>query len=431
MPRARPVALLGATRTCRGLFRLAVLLPVLLIAVSLGPGPARGDVYTSPQTIEAGFRQGLAALSAGDAARAIRLFRAILAEHPGLPRVRLELARAYFVAREWDRSRREFFAVLSGGVPATVKRNILRFLREIDARRGFDWDLSVAFSTAPQARRDYDTDIVEIEAFGIPLPFEIERETDGSHGVRASGDAEYRVEIPGARRGGVRLTAFGGAFFDIFEGEGSGADDYVIGGGAGLRAAWPQTTVFGGPRVSMRHFSGRHLENRFGFDGGMEWRNASGLSIFASGSVGVVADQVSDARDGTFGRLRGGVARSLGGRAMAGVALDAEFFDADARFESHRVLGGEVFGRADLGLGLDATARLYLLNQTFDDPVPLLGATRKEWEYGVDIELAKTDLFLLGQFTPFVTAGYSRRSSSIDAFSYKEVRFEVGLRRAF
>ena len=419
-----------SSRIAGKLARAGLLLVLVLAAVLTAASPAQAASYETPRAVEADFQKGLRALAAGDAETAIRLFRAILAERPGLPRVRLELARAYFEAREWDRSRREFFAVLSGGVPASVKANILRFLQAIDARRGFDWDLSIAFATSPEAGRDYDTDTVEIDVFGIPLPFTVEREDDGDYGVRARGSAEYRVEIPGAGAG-LRLSGFGEGFFDVFEGEGSGADDYRVGARAGLRGAWPQTTVFGAPVISTRHFGGEHLEDRLGFETGVEWRSVSGLSLFATGAAGVVDDHVSDFRDGTFGRLRAGVARSIGGRAQAGAALSAEILDADGRFESYTLLGGEVFGRADVGLGIDATARAYLLNQDYRDEVPLLRRTRDEWEYGLDVELSKTDLFLMGQFTPFVKAGYSRRTSSIDAFSYRELRFEVGVQKSF
>lgn len=412
------------------LARSGLLVALAVASVLIADGPARAAAYESPQRVEADFQDGLRALAAGDAEAAIRLFRAILAERPDLPRVRLELARAYFLAREWERSRREFFAVLSGDVPANVKANVLRFLQAIDARRGFDWDFSIGFAISPEAGRDYDTDTVLVDVFGIPLPFTIERQDDGAYGVRARGSAEYRVEIPGAGDG-LRLTAFGEGFFDVFEGEGAGADDYLVGGRAGLRAAWAQTTLFGSPRVSMRHFGGEHLEDRFGFESGVEWRSAAGVSLFASGSAGVVDDHVSDQRDGTFGRVRAGAARSFGGRAQAGLALSAEVLDADARSESYTVLGGEVFGRADIGLGVDATARAYLLNQEYRDRVPLLREARDAWEYGVDLELSRTDLFLLDQFTPFVKAGYSRRRSSIDAFSYRELRFEVGMQKAF
>ena len=417
--------------TARTTTRLTLLVLLALAAAPVAHQPAQAAAYDSPKQIEADFLAGLRALQAGDSGSAIRIFRAILAERPELPRVRLELARAYFVAREWERSRREFFAVLSSGVPETVKANVLRFLRAIDARRGFDWNLSVAFSSSPQARRNFDTDKVLVDVLGTPLPFTIEREEDGDYGVSATGSAEYRVEIPGLSGEGVRVTAVGDGFFDVFEGEGGGADDYLVGAGLGLRGAWPQTTAFGSGFVSTRQFGGEHFEDRVGGRGGAEWRSVSGLSVFATGSAGVVDDHLSDLRDGTFLLARAGVAQSLGGRAIAGVALTAEHLDAEADFESFTTLGGEVFGTSDVGFGIDATARAYLLNQEFADRIPLLFEARDEWEYGLDVELTKTDIFLLDHFTPFVRAGYSRRTSSIDAFSYKELRFDIGVRKTF
>lgn len=395
------------------------------------PAPVHAAAYASAQEIEADFQKGLRALEAGDAETAIRLFRAILAQRPALPRVRLELARAYFAAREWERSRRAFFAVLSGDIPDTVRTNVIRYLRAIDARRGFDWDLSVALAASPRAARSYDTDTVMVEVGGVRLPFTIEREDDGAVGIEASGEAEYRFDLSGPSTEGVRVTALAGASFDVFEGEGRGADDYTIGGELGVRGAWPRTSLTGSTFVSTREFAGDHFEDRLGVATDLAWRDRSGISFFSSVTVGVVDDHVAEARDGTFGRLRAGVAKSIAGRASAGAALFGEHLDAERDFETYTTLGGQVFGSADIGLGLDVSGQIYLLNQEYRAPVPGLAGPRNEWEYGVDLDVAKTDLFLLGQFTPFVRLGVSRRKSSLDAFSYYEHRLSLGVRRAF
>lgn len=426
-----PLVRFRCRKAAVALARVVICVALAVGAVTLAPRPSAAATYTSPQRIEADFQKGLRALSAGDAATAIRLFRAILAERPDLPRVRLELARAYFVAREWTRSRREFVAVLSGDVPESVKRNILKFLQAIDARRGFDWNLSIGFASSPEGARDYDTDIVMVDVFGVPLPFTIERQDDGDFGVRATGSAEYRMQIPGASNGGFRATAFGEGFFDVFEGNGSGADDYRLGARAGVRGAWPQTTASASPFTTARFYGGEHFEDRVGIEVAAEWRSASGFSVFATAVGGVVDDHLSDFRDGIFGRLRGGVTQSIGGRARIGTALAAEQFDADADFESYTTLRGEVFAHADLGFGLDTTARAYLLKQHYDARIPVLLERREEWEYGLDVAVVKSDVFLLDQFSPYVKAGYSRRTSSIDAFSYRELRFEIGFQKTF
>jgi hypothetical protein len=407
-----------------------VLLACLAVPISR-QNAAYAAAYTSPEAIEQDFKRGLGALAAGDTASAIRIFRAILAVHPALPRVRLELARAYFQAREWERSRREFFSVLSGDIPDPVKASILAFLRAIDARRGFDWDLAVSFASAPQARRNYDTDKVKINFFGTPLPFEIERDDSGSYGVAATGSAEYRLGIPGLSSSDMRIVGFGQGFFNLFEGNGSGADDYLAGGAIGARAVWPQTTLSAAAAVSTRYFGGDHFEDRVELRTGAEWRDRSGLALFVTGTVGTVNDHLSNLRDGTSARLRTGLAQSVGGRASVGLAFSAERRDADAGFESYTTLGPEVFGTADLGAGIDVTGRVFVLNQDHDQRNPLFFEKLDDWEYGFDLEFTKTDFFMFDQFSPFARVGFSRRESSIDAFSYNEYRFNIGFKKAF
>ena len=106
---------------------------------------------STPQQIENAFLQGLQLLEAGQPRKAVFLFRQILARDPNLPRVRLELARAYFMMQSWSESRAEFVSVLSGDIPLAAKKNILRFINAIDARRGFDWSAAIGISLSPEA----------------------------------------------------------------------------------------------------------------------------------------------------------------------------------------------------------------------------------------------------------------------------------------
>ena len=62
---------------------------------------------------------------------AIAAFRAMLVGRPELLRVRLELARAFFLKREDRLARRHFERVLAGGPPEAVARNVQLFLADI------------------------------------------------------------------------------------------------------------------------------------------------------------------------------------------------------------------------------------------------------------------------------------------------------------
>ncbi len=80
------------------------------------------------------FLVGLAAIGASQQAgageeertalldEAVAALRAILVDRPGLTRVRLELALAFFLKNEDDLSREHFERVLAGGPPPTMAR---------------------------------------------------------------------------------------------------------------------------------------------------------------------------------------------------------------------------------------------------------------------------------------------------------------------
>ena len=125
--------------------------------------------------------------------RAITAFRTILIESPGLVRVRLELARAFFLKGDDDLARTHFEQVLAGRPPPPVVGNINRFLSQIRERRR--WSSYFGFALAPDSNigAASESDIVYI--FG--LPFRREGHTEVSSGVGLSlwGGGEYQYPV--------------------------------------------------------------------------------------------------------------------------------------------------------------------------------------------------------------------------------------------
>ena len=78
---------------------------------------------------------------------AIASFRTMLIDQPGLVRVRLELARAFFYKGEDGLSQEHFERVLAGNPPDPVVANVRRFLSLIRARRR--WSMYLGFAAAP------------------------------------------------------------------------------------------------------------------------------------------------------------------------------------------------------------------------------------------------------------------------------------------
>ena len=134
----------------RLLISLIVIGLVLLLAVTLAYGQDRNEAL---------FRAGMQAMEDGAHLpeeprerkfdEAIAAFRAILVADPSLVRVRLELARAFFLKGEDRLARRHFEQVLAGKPPPQVVANIVRFLRIMRARRR--WTAHFGMAVAPDS----------------------------------------------------------------------------------------------------------------------------------------------------------------------------------------------------------------------------------------------------------------------------------------
>ena len=98
---------------------------------------------------------------------AIATLHAILINHPGLVRVRLELARAFFYKEEDSLSRKHFEYVLAGDPPDPVVANVQEFLNEIRARKR--WSIYIGSTLKPSTNigRNSETEIINI--FGLPF----------------------------------------------------------------------------------------------------------------------------------------------------------------------------------------------------------------------------------------------------------------------
>ena len=130
---------------------LSILRPLAATLAAAGPGRAdRTDIrfLTGLAAVRAAQRPGRTEESR-DALldEAIAALRAILVERPGLVRVRLELARAFFLKREDGLARDHFERVLAGRPNPAVAANVRRFLGEMRARRRWSAHFGMALAS--------------------------------------------------------------------------------------------------------------------------------------------------------------------------------------------------------------------------------------------------------------------------------------------
>ena len=124
---------------------------------------------------------------------AIAAMRSILVNQPELIRVRLELARAFFLKGEDGLAREHFERVLAGRLPRAVAINVNRFLSEIRARRR--WSGRFGFSVAPDSNLSGASESETIYIFGLPFRRDTEEGARSGVGVIVWGGGEYQYPL--------------------------------------------------------------------------------------------------------------------------------------------------------------------------------------------------------------------------------------------
>ena len=163
---------------------------------------------------------------------AIGAFHAMLVKEPGLVRVRLELARAFFLKGEDALARRHFEHVLAGKPPAGVVLNVNRFLAQMRARKR--WSTYVGFALAPDTNIGGGSDERTIYIGGLPFQRDADELTTSGVGISVWGGGEYQYPL------GERLRLRAGGDVSRREYKGGEFDQDVRGGARGAALACGQ-----------------------------------------------------------------------------------------------------------------------------------------------------------------------------------------------
>lgn len=150
--------------------------------------------------------------------KAIAAFRLILVNRPELVRVRLELARTFFLRGQDGLARRHFELALAGGVPPAVAANIWRFLDVMRARKRFTGYFGAAFAPDSNLNAASESEIVYIDTVFGRLPFQRQGDFGARSGLGLSvwGGGEYQQPL--SQRLRLRVGA------DMVQREYSGSD---------------------------------------------------------------------------------------------------------------------------------------------------------------------------------------------------------------
>ena len=124
---------------------------------------------------------------------AIAAFRSILIRQPGLVRVRLELALAFYLKQEDGLARDHFERALVGRPPEALVENISRFLKIMRARRR--WRGYFGFSLAPDTNINAASDAEIIYINGLPFRRGAGARASSDIGIVGWGGGEYQYPL--------------------------------------------------------------------------------------------------------------------------------------------------------------------------------------------------------------------------------------------
>ena len=162
------------------------------------PVPADALFLIGVAGIEASQRRGVSEKARITLLEAsIQALRTMLVSSPGLVRVRLELARAFFLKREDGLARRHFEQVLAGKPPKAVTLNVNRFLAQIRARKR--WSIRAGAALAPDsnisARTDERTILLDTPFGRLPFTTGSEDKPRSGIGIALWAGGEYQYPL--------------------------------------------------------------------------------------------------------------------------------------------------------------------------------------------------------------------------------------------
>ena len=212
--------------------------------------------------------------------KAIGAFRAILVNRPELIRVRLELARAFFLKGQDGLARRHFEAVLAGGVPLPVAANVQRFLAIMRARKRLTGYFGLAVAPDSNLNAASESEIIYLDtAFGrLPFTREGDFGARSGSGLSVWGGGEYQYPLS------ERLRLRAGADVAVREYPGGDFDQHVLAAHLGPRwLASPLTEISLLGTVSRQWLGSSPYADEFGAR--LELDRRLGPTVWARGTA--------------------------------------------------------------------------------------------------------------------------------------------------
>jgi hypothetical protein len=396
--------------------------------VGTAQGILKAVLQADPGATEALFLMGQAESALGRWDAAAEYYRKILTDRPDLVRVRLELARALYQAKEDTGAEYHFrLALAEPDLPEAVIDNVYRFLTAIKRRRNYAFFLDVGIAPDSNFNGAPSKPEVTIPALGGQtfLLSDDARQKSGV-GITGTANGEYLAPMSTTRDDRWRI---GGSLYrsDYPGGE---FDDTQLRVQTGPQFRFDRGDLSVLALFGKRWFGNDPYSESYG--GRLEYGYGLTPSLRLDGYLeGVAIDHHSQ----TF----------LDGYDVNGVAFTTYGIDSQSYARLITGAGREktespAFSNSSLrlgfaylrnfGWGITALVQPELQLAFYDTENPIFGRTREDRILRLQFSVLKRDFHIFG-FSPTFTYIYTRDDSNIGFYSFTRNQFQIGFTREF
>lgn len=375
-----------------------------------------------PEDRDALFLLGNVAVAQNKYDEAVSLFRRLLVLEPDAERVRLELARAFFLKGDYQNSDRQFRFARAGDIPDTTKQNIDHFLGAISRLR--EWTFDFAFGLAPDTNQNAATSASQVQIFGLPFTLDPNARKQSGVGLAGSADGEWSPLVSD------NIKARVGAGISRVEYSGGNFDDMTLSGYAGpqfLYSNWDFSLLATG---FQRWYANKSFVS--GIGGKLAGEYGITSDLLAGGSFGIqaVTDRFTPQQSGTLFTTQTQAAYVLSPSSLMQLQIGYNRQDARTGAYSYSGFWTSIGYQRDLPFGFSAGIQPAWFVTRYDEALPAFGKTRADDALIFNVTLLNRRFDYHG-FTPRISYTFTDQHSNLALYSYTRHQFQIGLTTQF
>lgn len=356
---------------------------------------------------------------AGNHAAACAEFRVLLAQHPELHRVRLDLARTLYLAGEYEQARLQFERVLAEDLPDPVRTNARAYLDAIRARTA---SYQVAASLVSDSNINQGPALEAIYLPGSVYTLGSDARSRSALGVWAA--ASGRLNLPDGEgvylRGSAEEQSFGGSAFDFLLAQagvgrrwGSG-DDQDTAELSYLSSTLGSHALYAGPQVQLarEHAISRSVE--LGATLVARWLDYPNAPYLGGATVWLLPSVAW--RPDSRGQL----------------TLTAGAGYTDARDRAYGNVAGLLAAawQRDFRAGLSVSTSVSVQHASYGAADPFFGSVRSDTLLQGEVGINRRDWVVLG-LSPRIALRYTHNASNLPLYGFERRQLLVGATREF